>query len=347
MRKIFTLFCVLLMINTSYAGSGIWQDYIILNVNGAGDSYYAGGVNADGANAYTSVSLGNPTSLILNGGEVKTYKNGSDDVFGARLFYRVYKDGTTPGSFTEMNLPWAADLGGGDQKWQATSQGVDIMSLATSNGTWVLEVYWTAPYNFGTHIDDNGGSYYSNTFSITTLPVELSTFKATQTSNAIALNWTTLSEENNAGFDIEHSVNGKDFEAIGYVEGAGNSIEQVDYSYLDENPTVGVNYYRLKQTDFDGTYDYSNIIAVEFDAKIEASIFPNPTSEQLTLRTTIEDMVNIRIVNINGQVVWQQSQYIDNQLDLNINELPVGTYWLQVTNESNQAVLYSDIFIKE
>lgn len=348
MRKIFTLIVCLLTFNSIYAGSGTFEYYLNTLLNGSttknhGD--YGGGTSFDGSALGTISSVSNTLVIDLVG--LKTWQDNGSDVSSARLNYRVYKSGSTPPStFTVVNLSFQGQSGN-NKTWES-GVDIDLLSGITDIGTYNVEVYFDASSTDGTLYRSNSGSNYTANFTVSVaLPVELSTFKATQTSNAIALNWTTLSEDNNAGFDIEHSVNGKDFETIAYIEGAGNSMEQVDYSYLDENPTVGVNYYRLKQTDFDGTYDYSNIIAVEFDAKIEASIYPNPTSEQLTLRAAIQDMVNIRVVNINGQVVLQQSQYIDNQLDLNLNELPTGTYWLQVTNETNKVTLHNDIFVKE
>ncbi|MFK7950257.1 MAG: T9SS type A sorting domain-containing protein [Saprospiraceae bacterium] len=191
--------------------------------------------------------------------------------------------------------------------------------------------------------NNNGGSNYV----LSVVPVELSSFTATKETNTVALNWTTLSEKNNAGFDIEKSVNGKDFEVIGTVEGTGNSIEKIDYNFIDENPTNGTNYYRLKQMDFDGVYEYSKILSVEINTKIQAIIYPNPTADNLTIRADIQDKVNIRVFNPFGELVYQNTQRIDNQTNIDFSSLPAGNYFLHITNDATQTIVFSNHFTKQ
>lgn len=183
--------------------------------------------------------------------------------------------------------------------------------------------------------------------SLSNLPVELSNFTATKETNAVTLNWTTLSEENNAGFDIEKSVNGKDFEVIGTVEGAGNSIDKIDYSFMDESPANGINYYRLKQTDFDGAFEYSEIVSVEMKANVQATIYPNPTADVLTIRGEIQAKVNIRVFNPFGELVYENIQSIDNQSNINLSHLPTGNYLLHIVSDKTKTVVFSNHFIKE
>lgn len=347
MSKLFTVIFALLINASLFAGSGIFQDYIILDIDGGGNTFLAGGINGDGGAPYTGATLGTPGSLILNGGEVKTFKNSSDDIFGAKLFYRVYKSGSPASSFVELDLPFNADLGGGDQRWQKSDANVDILAMAASNGTWILEAYWTSPYNFGTHTDDNTGAYYSNTFMVTTLPVELTSFTATPEPKAVALNWTTSSEEHNASFEVQKSADGKNFETIGTIEGAGTSVVINTYNFTDESPVAGNSYYRLKQIDFDGTFEYSDILSVVFDTKITATIFPNPTSESLIVATEIQEEVTIRVFNMNGQVVFQSMQNVDNQVEINLSTLTNGNYIIQVTTTNNQSIIYKGAFVKQ
>ncbi|NJN78400.1 MAG: hypothetical protein HC803_08785 [Saprospiraceae bacterium] len=181
---------------------------------------------------------------------MKTFKNNGGDVTGAKLYYRVYKELSAPGAFIEVNLPYDSELGGGDQKWDETASNINILALATSNGTWVIELYWKATSNEGDRFDNNGGSNYNRTFSVTTLPIELTSFTAKKQENTTQLNWTTSTEENNDFFTIEKSLDGINFEAIGTKAGAGNSLEVREYNFTDAKPANGKNYYRLKQTDF-------------------------------------------------------------------------------------------------
>lgn len=96
----------------------------------------------------------------------------------------------------------------------------------------------------------------------TVLPVELTTFTGVSDGNVNHLNWTTASETNCDNFEIEHSADGIHFENIGSEQGSGNSTTTITYSFDDENPFTGTTYYRLKQTDFDGSYEYSTIISI-------------------------------------------------------------------------------------
>ena len=93
------------------------------------------------------------------------------------------------------------------------------------------------------------------------LPVELLTFTSNVSGNSVILNWSTASELNNRGFEIER--NNSSWESIGFIDGKGTTTEQQDYSFVDENLSAGKYQYRLKQIDFDGTFEYSNTIEVE------------------------------------------------------------------------------------
>jgi hypothetical protein len=110
--------------------------------------------------------------------------------------------------------------------------------------------------------------------SMLPLPVELVFFSAHKTSNDdVQLTWQTASEENNNYFDVEHSINGTTFKKIGTVAGAGNSTTTLNYNFYDEQPAYGINYYRLKQTDYNGNFSYSGIQAVALKNKSAVSIY--------------------------------------------------------------------------
>ena len=129
----------------SQAAWDIFQSYVILD-SGSGDQFLAGGYNADVATAFDGSDLGAfaaSDALTLNGGELKTYKNGSSNVCGGNVYYRVYASGDTPGSFSSVALPYDSDLANaGDQKWDETAAGIDLLAGLTAGGTYTLEVYW-------------------------------------------------------------------------------------------------------------------------------------------------------------------------------------------------------------
>ncbi len=118
-------------------------------------------------------------------------------------------------------------------------------------------------------------------WSTSTLPIELLEFTAARDGNNVATQWVTATETNNDYFLVERCVSGNTFETIGRVEGAGNSTQLLSYQFTDENPVVGINYYRLKQVDFNGNFSYSQIVPVTFMGalEIESSVYPNPSND--------------------------------------------------------------------
>ena len=169
MRTLNLIFVSFLMIGLSMdsiAGSGIFQTYIVFDLNSAGNAFYAGGINNDASATYDEFAFGTPTSLTLNGGEVKTYKNGISDVFGATIFYRIYSAGSPSGIFATISLPFDANLANpGDQKWKEEFAGVDVLS-GLAPGNYTLEVYWEAPSSDGTHFDTDFGNNFQGHFTV-------------------------------------------------------------------------------------------------------------------------------------------------------------------------------------
>lgn len=172
------------------------------------------------------------------------------------------------------------------------------------------------------------------------LPVELLYFTGEAQDEDVLLEWETASEINNSHFEVERSTDGLEFIQIGKVEGAETTVEQQYYNFVDESPFVGKNYYRLRQEDFDGAFEYTNVVVVVFDknninftnnATVQIALFPNPTMTILNIKTEQLKIENIRIVNVLGQVVLeQQNLNTDNLHQINVETLPSGTYHLQI-----------------
>lgn len=168
-------FALFLLPTESQAAWDIFQSYVIID-DGIQEVYFAGGINSDAAaSTFAGTDLGDFTAtdaLTLNGGELKTYKNGSSNVCGGTLNYRVYASGDAPGAFTALALPFSADLGNGDQQWAASGAGIDLLGALTP-GDYTLELYWEAEGNDGDpagcgeqKYDSNFGNNFTATFSI-------------------------------------------------------------------------------------------------------------------------------------------------------------------------------------
>jgi hypothetical protein len=173
-----------------------------------------------------------------------------------------------------------------------------------------------------------------------TLPIELVSFTGKQNGSKIDLAWKTASELRNDHFEVEKSADGETFTLLGKVKGAGTTTQASYYAIDDYTPITGPNYYRLKQVDINGSYTYSNVIAVNFERTPEFSVvvFPNPVENHvvgLLMETpTTEGAVFLNVVDMNGRNVAAQQLEADGNLSREVSwslpgELASGVYILQ------------------
>ncbi len=197
-----------------------------------------------------------------------------------------------------------------------------------------------------THIAADGTSYITlaSVNMGTTLPIELVSFQAEVVENgrAVQLDWSTASETNNDFFTIERSQDTDDWEGIMLIPGAGNSSSRLDYTVFDERPLYGLSYYRLRQTDFDGTYSYSNTVPVtlgEFDDRL--TIYPNPTQDRIHVQGSPEELRAIKVFDSQGRNVTSQVRYAKrdtNSVVIDVSKLPIGIYNILTATKSIKMV---------
>ena len=178
------------------------------------------------------------------------------------------------------------------------------------------------------------------------LPIELVSFNGNCIEpNEVRLNWVTASETNNDYFTIERSSDGKVFESIGIVPGAGNSSSTLTYLFTDDSPLIEINYYRLKQTDFNGVFEYSKTIATPCkNDDVSSNIFPNPAQNQLTFTYNntqkSTDILSLYITNSLGEMIIQNTykyeSFIKENLDISI--LSNGVYHVIFTTNTTKEV---------
>ena len=196
-----------------------------------------------------------------------------------------------------------------------------------------------------TNIDDGGAWSTHNTtpFNITpagyttsvdcsALPVELVRFTTQLQESETLLKWETASEINNQGFDIEYSDDGNTWRKIGYQEGNGSTDIYSNYFFYDKNPKLGVNYYRLKQIDFDGKYEYSKIESVIVE-KIGSgySIYPNPTSSKKVNIVIPTEGTEISIFDSSGKLMFFSKMEIGVQV-ISFEKFSKGLYFVKFIN---------------
>jgi Secretion system C-terminal sorting domain len=180
-------------------------------------------------------------------------------------------------------------------------------------------------------------------WSTNTLPVNFLTFSGQKTAaNSVQLKWSTASEVNAGRYEIERSTDGQSFLSTGFVPAlnqAGN------YSFSDYTPAQGTLFYRIKQIDIDGQFQYSTVIALKFDAGAQKgiTIFPNPAINSVFVTTNNNTLIEkIQFFDTNGRSVFQK-QGTANKID--ISTLSKGLYRIKVTDKSGK--ISAGTFIKQ
>lgn len=201
-----------------------------------------------------------------------------------------------------------------------------------------------------TAVDDKGCSAtITNPYICIKLPIELISFEGDAQANGNALKWLTATEIDNDYFTLERSLDGFNFETIYTEKGAGTISTPQAYEYLDEQATNGISYYRLSQTDFDGSSSIAGIISIERKqtSNIEIhSLHPMPINDLLNIEIAAEndEQINIQVYNLAAQILISEIQQMQaglNAFNINMSGLPSGVYLLEI--ESNGLLLREKI----
>ena len=337
-----------------YSGSAACQTITVSNV--AGNKWYyfshSGGlvaaINPNGMN------LGTMTLDISDEPGAISYN--SSTFLGRTMNIRSGQYGTAvlPGSYTirfyypdaELSQYNATTTGGftpGDfiLAYMEGGNGCSLHTYTATKAGMVQKAEITA----GEYGQDNYGFYLETSlnhftiFAASTdedypLPVELVSFKGTAMDTHNLLEWQTASEISNAYYEVQRSPDGRSFAAIGeHLTGAGDTKNSQHYSFRDKLPISGLNYYRLKQVDFDGRFTFSHIIAVQGKKPI-VTLYPNPVAKDLFVKT--EEKFQYRVVNTAGRTCMQGTGMAGKPLS--VGHLPPGTYILVLDEASHQFV---------
>ncbi len=164
-----------------------------------------------------------------------------------------------------------------------------------------------------------------------TLPVELNIFSVVKKDEVALIYWQTASEINNDYFVVQRSSDGINFEDYIFENGNGNSTSIINYNVIDKTPLNGLNYYRLKQVDYDGTSTYSEIQSVEFNKQtISIQLYPNPSSGNISLlNLPVNSMV--KIYNAAGQLIFLKTFNSEN-IQLDLHDFSQGCYFVNISN---------------
>lgn len=304
---------IALSANDKYAGDASGNGDYDKNVAGVGSE--ASGANPTfsasttlGMGIVSKSGLGNG-DYILAGHSTTTNSLNILDVSGisgtspARWERIWYIDVTNSGAVIQADVEFEMAAGGMSGTTPVTASNYKLLYRSGTSGAWsevatASSISGTtvvfASYNFNNNGDD--GYYTIGTMNYTTspLPIELLSFDAIMNDKKVDITWSTATETNNDYYSIEKSKDGINFETVSIVDAAGNSLSTINYKDIDVNPFDGISYYRLKQTDFSGTFSYSKIVAVNYTLSDDGiTIFPNPTDGE----------ININIKDLEGKEV--------------------------------------------
>jgi hypothetical protein len=298
-----------------------------------------------------------------------TNNTAEHDDFAVRVFPNVYMGGTsgTLATSPRVNVTWDIDKtkANGGSGVNFTFNWLDNQVANGPISTYYVNHYRTTP-TAGWEIANGtlssvtvgtGGEKimsltgYPGTFSpftiggsVNALPVTLVSFEGTCQPTGAVLHWTSESEIFNDYYTVERSENLTDWEVIKTVPGAGNSNQVLHYSATDDRPLPGISYYRLKQTDYDGQYEYKGTVAVSCISQSGFTVFPNPGTGFFNL-SGVPKGSKITLLDMMGKPLWQKENGTDEALQADLRFLDAGTYIMQV--RTGAAVMHHKIVVSK
>jgi hypothetical protein len=316
-----------------------------LAINDSGN-IFAGAYYAPSSGVFISTDNGNTWTQVNNGLTNHAVRclaiNQSGDIF-AGTYGEVFRSTDNGNNWVQTPLPWAnvyalaINIAGDIFAGTFQSGGA---YRSTDNGN-----SWTAinsglssdPLSFAINSDGYifAGTYGCGVFRSveSTIPVELISFTANVIENRVRLEWSTATETNNQGFEIQRSKEGVEYFTAAFVNGNGTTTERQNYSYADWNLNDGKYFYRLKQVDYDGSYEYSEVVQVELAALNSYLLeqnYPNPFNPATTIGFGIQNKSNVKItvLNVIGEevavILNEEKEPGYHQVVFNADNLPDG-----------------------
>ena len=302
--------------NVTYSGTGDTRATL--------PSDYAGA--SGGRNVFLTTNSGGDKTLIISDIQVASgYSTGT-------LCFGVWKS-------------TVAEDGGSLQISYTNGTGPSSITLPTGSGT-------SAWYYVCVNVNYTGGDVtvtFTNTsttnqfrlddisLSRTELPITLLDYSVVLSKNKTLVKFSTATETDNDYFTVERSGDGRAFDAIGKIQGAGNSAVKQSYTFTDENPLPGVNYYRIKQTDYNGSYNYTEVKSVRH--RISNSIITPGKTDGILFVTSDLKSYDVVVYNTAGQEV-QRNKSLSGDQNFSIENLQPGIYFVRILDQTFKVLKY-------
>lgn len=300
-------------------------------------------------NGYTVTTKINPVAIIPSSNNCPNGYN-----YNVAINYTITVTGTLPGGSLYTMQGYISC--NGQSLFYDLPNNAAVGSVTTSSNPYISNdgaayVYTSHPSctsanvtNMGCNsvqIEINGPGIASQTTHCpnnAALPIGLSYFTATKKTNSVYLLWQTETEKNNDFFTIEKSINGADWVSVGKVKGSGTVSKTQNYSFTDNSAEAGINYYRLRQTDFDGTFTFSPIVYVVSSTAglLCSNIFPNPATDAFMFQVNSDanGIADYVILDDVGKIIRDGSidYYTGNtEITLPAESLKAGFYVIELT----------------
>ncbi len=307
------------------------------------DYFEMGGKNADSTWGFTTKRPGwaEPIHSLLVNNNASIYFHGHDHFYGKQQKdCIIYQEVPQPSS-KNINSNLAASYGYLNGVFLPSRGYLNITVGNDSVKVDYVKTFLPNEENASRHNKDIAYSYSIGSCS-SGLPINLLSINGHNEQTANIINWTTSSEINNSHFDIERSEDGIEFIKIGETKSAGNTTVSTNYSFTDKTPLTGTSFYRLKQWDFNGEFQYSKIISVENKSKqLGVTIYPNPAKENIIVKSLTAKTYNrtVEIMDMLGKKVTSVTLSA-NQSVININTQNIGNgvYFVRV-NGGNEMII--------
>ncbi|HZW38597.1 MAG TPA: T9SS type A sorting domain-containing protein [Ignavibacteriaceae bacterium] len=220
-----------------------------------------------------------------------------------------------------------------DKTYGGTASDVGYCGIQSTDGSYVITGH-TLSYGTGVH-----DVWLLKTALV--LPVELSSFTAITNNDDVELLWSTATETNNKGFEVQRKSGSNDWTTLSFIEGRGTSTQKNNYSFLDKRLSEGKYSFRLKQTDFNGQFEYSNTIEVEVGEPSEFTLsqnYPNPFNPTTSIKYSVpfENKVSIKVFDVMGKEIMSLVNEVkpvgNYEVQFDASSFSAGTYFYQMTS---------------